>query len=288
MLHNHRHVAGTMCLTGLLLLVGASAEAGKPRKAAAITRPQFDPTAEKVELFEGMESGQLSAHVISQDSLHGAIFIENLTEQPLTVQMPEAIVAVQVNKQAGGFGGGGGFGNNGGGGGAQTTGGGGGGGGGFGGAGGAQGGGGDGQGFFSVPPERIVKLPYKSVCLEHGKAEPNPRVTYEVVPVQAFTDDVVLQELLAMVGTGRLDSGSAQAAAWNRSNSMSWAALAQKFTKSRGQKKPYFHPQQLRQAQLLLATATGRVRERAADTGDAVDDAVTNGVPPRVSSRVQP
>jgi len=281
MLHSHRHLAGTLCLTGLLLLVGSSAEAGKPRKPAPITRPKFDPSAEKVDLFEGMESGQLAAHVISQDSLHGAIFVENLTDQPLTVEMPEAIVAVQVNKQPG-FDDGGGAG-----GGTQTTGGGGGGGGGFGGAGGAQGGG-DGQGFFSVPPERTVKLPYNSVCLEHGKAEPNPRVKYDVVPVQAFTEDVILQELLAMVATGRVNSGSAQAAAWNRSNNMSWAALAQKVTKSRGQKKPYFHPEQLRQAQLLLATANGRVRERAAEADGKADEAPERELPSRVSSRVRP
>jgi hypothetical protein len=286
MLHSHRQLAGTLCLTGLILIVGSGAEAAKPRKPTAITRPQFDPAAERVELFDGIESGRLSAHVISQDSLHGSIFIENLTDQPLTVEMPEAIVAVQVNKQIGGFGGGGGIGG-GGGGGVQATGGGGGGGGGAGGGFGGGGGGGQGgQGFFSVPPERTVKLPYTSVCLEHGKAEPSPRVTYEVVPVESFTDDVVLQELLAMVGTGRLNSASAQAAAWNRSNNMSWAALAQKSRKSQGRKTAYFQPENLRQAQLLLATATGRIRERASENPE--EEIETPVVPSRVSSRVRP
>ncbi len=100
------------------------------------------------------------------------------------MKLPETFLAVQVLKtgcsgwrtRCGGLGGGLGGGGQGGGQ-AQTAGGGAGGGlgGGLGGMGGG-GQGGAGGGFFSIPPEKTVYVPYTSVCLEHGKVEPAPRL----------------------------------------------------------------------------------------------------------------
>lgn len=263
MLRSHRHLSGTFCLGGLLLLSSATAFAGKSENQRTITRPGFDPTAARVELFQAMQDGQLETKIVAKNAEGGSVLIKNMTTEPITVDLPEAFVAVQINKQFGDDDGGGG----GGGGGAQSTGGGFGGGG--GGAVGAQGGGGGGDGFFSIPPERTVRVPYGSVCLNHGKPEPTPRTAMKMIPVHSYTSDSVLVELITMVGTGRLPLQAAQAAVWNRSDNMSWEQLAQKVIVRAGRKSPYFHPAQLQRAEILVATATGRARERSADDSAA-------------------
>lgn len=137
-----------------------------------------------------------------------------------------------------------------------------------GGLGGGQGGG---QNFFSIPPEKTVKLPYASACLEHGKTDPNRLMNYTIVPVEKFTTDPVLTELIEMVGTGRLDPLSAQAAVWNKSNNMSWQQLSAKFVYGPVRNKlPYFSRAQLMNAQRIVAVAEGRVREKAADSDSDV------------------
>jgi len=125
-------------------------------------------------------------------------------------------------------------------------------------------GGGGGGGFFSIPAEKVVRVPYKSVCLEHGKKEPTPRMVYRMVPVEKYTKDPVLQELVRMVGTGRINQQVAQAAAWHLSSRMSWRQLASKTIRRIGlQSVPYFHPAALRGAQLVVAQAGVRARERS-------------------------
>jgi len=136
-------------------------------------------------------------------------------------------------------------------------------------------GGGGGGGLFWIAAEKIVKVPYKSVCLEHGKKEPTPRMVYRMVPVDKYTKDPVLQELVRMVGTGRINQQVAQAAAWHLSSQMSWRQLASKTIRRIGlQPVSYFHPAALRGAQLMVAQAGARARERSksspvdASTGD--------------------
>ena len=279
----------TVCGLGIFLLAAGSVDAGSRsrRTSRPITRPKFDPTAKHVALFSGMEEGLLETRVVAKNSRGGSVLIKNTTDEPLTVELPEAFVAVQVNKQMGGGGmggmGGGGMGGGGmGGGGNQSAGGG------FGGAGGGgaagmgmggmdggmggglggMGGGMGGQGFFSIPPEKTVKLNYVSTCLEHGKKEPNSRVKYQMVPVDMYTHDAVLAELITMVGRGRLNPQAAQAAVWSRSDKMSWAELAAKFRYNVfRQKRRYFSRAQLQGAQLIVSTAVGRVREKTDEGG---------------------
>jgi hypothetical protein len=126
--------------------------------------------------------------------------------------------------------------------------------------------GGMGGGFFSVPPEKIVSVSLNTVCLEHGKKEPNLSMRYKLVPVSAVTEDPVVIELLALIGTGKLDRQAAQAAAWHLTNKMSWGQLASKERQHLGgyPPTPYFSPQELRGAQDILAMA----RQRAASQTD--------------------
>ena len=233
-------------------------------------------------MFEGVGEEVLSVQVIAKDEFGGNVLIENLTDEPLTVELPEAVVGVQVLPQGFDDFGGGGFGDDGGGGGGgggqnQSIGGGIGGGqqgGGFGG-----GGLGGGGGFFSIPAERVVRLPYNSVCLEHGKADPHPRVQYRLVSVEEYTDNVQLQETIKLVASGRLNQQSAQAAAWHIANDMSWQELAAKrYNRIGAPDTSFFSRGQLLAAQEIVAAAQVRAEE-AANTDDS--EPVRPVIPPR-------
>src|SRR5580658_416260 len=96
-----------------------SSSATKPEKKAAastkkrkkklppITTLRVDPKAQHVALFDGMAGGTLNVKLVPQNALGGALFIENHSQKPMTVEMPESFVAVQVARQFGGGGGGG-------------------------------------------------------------------------------------------------------------------------------------------------------------------------------------
>ncbi len=88
-------------------------------------------------------------------------------------------------------------------------------------------------------------------------------MTYKLIPVEEFTKDARLQELCKLVGTGRLNPASAQAAAWHLSNKMSWQELAQKQVVRSTSRTPYFSTAQLQFAQRIVGAATGRARELA-------------------------
>ena len=134
------------------------------------------------------------------------------------------------------------------------------------GGGGMGGGGQGGGGFFSIPPERTVRVPYVSACLNHGKPDPSARLEYKLVPVEEYTKDEVLAELIRMVGTGRVDQHSAQAAIWTRTDNMSWQKLAAKNVRGILSVEYYFSAQNIQEGQLLMATAEGNVREKSRET----------------------
>lgn len=264
--------AGLAVAVGLAAFFsGQSADAGKKPAVAKkpLTKLTVDPNAERVELFAGIEEERLSATIIPKNSKQGQLIVENHSDQTLTVNLPQAFVGVPILAQfgggGGGFGGGGfGGGQQGGGGGGQAIGGGG-----QGGFGGQQGGQQGGGGFFSVPPGQKVSMPVNSVCLQHGKQEPHAGMRYRVMPVKDFNDNPLLPELLAMVGTGKIDPQAAQAAAWHLTDKMSFDQLANKMEMHLGQgESPYFTPDQIAGAQDLLAAAKVRAEERK-EAGDA-------------------
>jgi hypothetical protein len=269
-----RRVRVVLCCLSLVAatqLVGA----GK----APIKNLTFDPTAEKAEMFTAVESGILSVRVVAHNPEGGKMYFKNLSGKPLTVILPEAVTIVHVLKQfggggMGGFGGGGmGGGQQGGFGGGQSGGGGFGGGGmggggfGGGGMGGGGFGGGGGAGFFSIPPDRVAQVPYHSVCLNHGKQDPSPAMTYVAVPIEKYTDNKILQETIRMIGTGRLDYSVAQAAAWHITDNMSWEELgnlrANEIEGIESYADPVFSTDQLQSAQQLVVEAAKRIDERA-------------------------
>lgn len=214
---------------------------GRPGVIRELT---LDPEAEVVELFAGEAAGQLKVLTKCQDAYQANVLVTNLTDKPLTVAVPEAVVAVHVHSH---FGASTGFGNGffGPGGSGQGT----------NGSGASQGmnqfaqtvggtlqpgasgqtfpggqnlfngsGNNPGQGFFSIPPQSTVGLKLTSVCLEYGRREPSATMTYSLRPVEFFSSDPALAELLASYSP-RISRDAMQAAAWHLASDLDWAKL---------------------------------------------------------------
>ena len=235
----------------LLVLAAASyASAADPVKPSS-------PAANVVEFFAGMDAGEIEVKVIPKDATGGNITIRNKTKQPLTIKLPEAFAGVPVLGQGlaglgGPGGGGGGLGGGGAGGGNQGFGGGMGGmGGGMGGMGGMMGGGG---GMFNVAADKVAKIKFVAVCLDHGLKDPNPRIEYKLVPIDSYAKSPAVTEVIKLLVKGKLDQHSAQAAAWHLQNGLGWDELAKKIGVKHlnGSVEPYFTAAHLQRA--LAAT----------------------------------
>ncbi len=230
--HRPWNMASRFVASGLLLVVAASFSAGRPsaneirpEAAASDGRKTASEQASAGDLLAAEREGLVSVRFIPNDSRSAQVVVTNRTKKPLTLRLPAAFVGVPVLAQMGAQQAGAGFGAGGIGAQPQTVGGGGGlgagaGGGGFGG--GAQAGG----AAFSIPPEksRIVKV--RTVCLEHGKAEPQPRHSYRLDRFDSFSSDPALQGVLESLGRGEISSQVAQAAAWHLSSGLSWEQIA--------------------------------------------------------------
>jgi hypothetical protein len=238
------------------------------------------PIDAAVEWFAAEEAGQIEVKFIPKDATEATILLKNLTKKPLTIKLPEAFAAVPILAQGmmggmGGMGGGGmggmggGMGGGGmGGGGGQGMGGGMGGMGGGGMGGGGMGGMGGGMGgMMRVAPEKQHKLKVTTVCLEHGKPDPNPKMAYKMIPAEKFTQDARVVGICKMLGYGMVAQNTAQAAAWHITDNMSWQQLA---AKNRVESKytgnvPFFSPFEIRQASAVVAEATVRYEASASD-----------------------
>lgn len=83
-----------------------------------------------------------------------------------------------------------------------------------------------------------------------------------MIPMEEYSEDPVLHTLITMVGSGRLDTASAQAAAWNVANGMSWEELsAKKYDRIAVPDSPYFTRAQLMNAQNIVASAHALAKE---------------------------
>ncbi len=267
-------LVGTFALS--LVLPAVSADSRRETKKT-VPFAKADESLEHIDVFAGIDQGVLDVKLIPQDALGGNILIENKGAKPLNVDFPPAFIGKQVLKQfqqPGANVGGPGGGANGqpGGGGAQIQGGGIGqgqgnngaigNGPGLGNVGGPGRGNGNGLGFFSVPTDKIVRVPYRSVCLEHGRPDPTPRMTYRIGKVEEFSDDPVLAETLKMVASGEHDAQAGQAAAWHVANKLSWKQLGEKTIPHIGRSATrYFTAETLDRAKKFHETAIIRAKE---------------------------
>ncbi|NNJ26885.1 hypothetical protein [Alienimonas chondri] len=199
----------------------------KPRlKTVPVTALKLDTAAAYVDFFDGQESGDLSVRIIAKDEKGGNLVVANHGDEPVTVQIPDGIVGVHVQNQFGG----GGFG---------------------------------GGGAFSIPPQTAARIPYTSVCLEYGKPEPRPRMTYEVRKLEDVIENETLRELIILVGSGKLNEEAAQAAAWHLADDMSWVQLANlKRGVAGGPDVPLFNARTLFGAQRIVAESVRRAELR--------------------------
>jgi len=279
-------VLGLFAVVGTARAEVTSNKSSSSRTSASATSANMEksgpsPTAETVEMFAAMKSGDIDVKLVCRDSRGGNVLITNNTKKPLKIALPEAFAAVPVLAQFGGgmagMGGMGGMGGGGmggmggmGGGGMQGMGGGMGGmgGGGMGGmmGGGGMGGMGGGGGFFNVGPEKVGKIKVNTVCLEHGKKDPNIRVPYRLIPIESFTQKEDVIQLCKMLGRGEIPQNSAQAAAWHMANGLSWGELAAKVRIKHfdGSTEMYFSPGEVEAASRISAESSRRAAAQPA------------------------
>ncbi|MCC7476442.1 MAG: hypothetical protein IT425_13700 [Pirellulales bacterium] len=238
--------------------------------AADSASPDRSANPPAVDLFEAMSDHRVDVMFIAKSDRDARVIIKNNTQQPLNVKLPQAFAGVPALAQFGGGGrGGGGFGGGGrggggfggGGGGQQSVGGS------FGGGGGGGiGGGGGGGGFFSIPPDQAAKLDVKVVCLDHGLRTPNSSSAYNIVPAEEFLEDrPAVVELLKAFGSGELQQGAVQAAAWHLNNGLTWQELSAKLqgTRRSVSRASYFTQEELRAGLAYANEATRLAQENA-------------------------
>lgn len=243
-----------------------------------IKKLTLDPDAPVVELFGGIENGQLDVRLVAMNAHEGKVFVTNRSDKPLTVAIPKAVVGVHVLPQIGNNAGNGFFGNNGNNnqanngasGQAQSVGGI------MNAIGSGNGNGNDfpnapggmnnnfpGNNFFSIPPEKTVQLGFRSVCLNYGRPNPNAGMTYRMTSVESYTTDPVLQQLLEDYSP-RTNKEIQQAAAWHLANGLSWKQLAN-LTEQRipGVAVPLFTKTQIDAARELVEQAKQNAEQRS-------------------------
>lgn len=212
-----------------LCLAGVETQAGN----RVIRQLTLDDTASVVDLFDGMESGQLEVKLAAKSANDASVFIKNLTDAPLSVSVPKAAVGVHILPQFQGqnpFGG-------------QQ----------FGNQLGNQFGGNDtqriggqmqpfgnqqqgfpnqqgnqgffGNGVFSIPPEKTVQLKMRTVCLDYGLPEPHLGLKYELRKLETAISNPALRQLLEDYSP-RVNQDAMQAAAWHLSNGLNWKQIA--------------------------------------------------------------
>jgi hypothetical protein len=298
MLHRIRWQQTVLAFTALATVAVLSAANTGP-----ITRLKLDPQADVVPLFEGRDDGRFDVRMSALNAHQANVVIANQTDAPLTVALPKAAVGVHVLPQFNGFlqGPGGqqqgqqqqGQGQNGNmaaiGNVAQSTGGP------MNSTGILNNGPGQGQnanpfgfpsvpaewvnkaelasfaGFATIPAGKSIQLQMRTVCLHYGRPEPIAKMTYRLTPVEEFTTDPVLAELLENYSP-RTDQDAMQAAAWHVANGMSWdklAQLPQSGLAATGAR--LFNRRDVSDAQSLVqrAEGTAKVRRETASVVDA-------------------
>lgn len=231
-----------------------------------IRKPVHDPALPVVELFAAIEAGTIEATVIARDSHESNLFLTNKGTKAVSVQLPETLGAVHVLKQFLPPGNGN---NNG-----QPI-----------GPGNANAGNGQGQpvgggpagnqknGFnainnlpgnaiFSVPSEKTIQIPLKTLCLAYGQPDPQPRMTYRLVPIETVAPEADLRGVVGRFVAGDLDEKTAQAATWHVANGRSWKELADERVGRVGglPGKPMFSDKQIKAAK----SEVERLRQHAA------------------------
>lgn len=261
--------------------------------AAERTKDKPLPKGEVVDVFSGIENGQLEVQLIPKDSSKCRLLVKNKTDKPLNVMLPRAFAGVPVlaqfppipnqnpnpNRipQAVGIGPGRGLRNNGifGPGlmrpgmlnlpGANLP--------------GANLPGANLQGpnvpggpffpgpLFNVAPEKVGKLALPSVCLDYGRPDPRPRIKYQIKPIRSYTDKPGVAEICAMLGSGEISQRVAQLAAWHLNNDQGWKQLASLRQKAALGTQPSYSRKELQAAKKAAEEAVELAGQRRPPSG---------------------
>ncbi len=132
------------------------------------------------------------------------------------------------------------------------------------------------DGSFVVPAGRQRVFRFATVCLEHGKPEPSPRIPYKLVALETFSNDPRLPLVMSALAGGQVSQKAAQAAAWHIANGLSWERLAAEMIDHAGgdPDEPFFAAGDLAAARALVkeadtvANATAPTRSQPYATGD--------------------
>lgn len=117
-------------------------------------------------------------------------------------------------------------------------------------------------GIVTIPPGKAIQLSLRSVCLNYGRPEPMPKMTYRLVPVEKYSNDPVLAELLESYGP-RVDQDAMQAAAWHVANKMDWKQVSNLPLRSlAATSAKLFQPKDVQAAQRLVDAANERAPHR--------------------------
>ncbi|HTM54389.1 MAG TPA: hypothetical protein VL175_10185 [Pirellulales bacterium] len=214
-------------------------------------RAPTDAAAPAVDMFAAIESKDIDVKLIPKDDKESRVIIKNNTRKPLTVKLPDAFAGVPVLAQRGGAPAAGGANRT-----QQTVGG--------GMGGGMMGGMGGGMGMMNIAPEKVQQFKVPTVCLEHGKPEPRPHTPYEIKPIEEYTSNTEVKELLTLFGKNGLSQRATQAAAWHLANNMSWEDLANKRIEHLdGSSEIWFSPQELSAGTQIAQLAVANSQEKA-------------------------
>lgn len=257
---------------------------GLPVAAMADETPApAEQAAEQVELFSAMQKGLVEVKMIQSSAKRALVTVTNKSDKPLEVKIPETFAGVPVVGQGGwdpgGFGPGGGmdggFGMEGG----------------FGGFGDEMGGFGGGSSYgsssdnnssqstgsgggygnnnnsWSIPVNDSVAREFKTVCLEHGKKDPDATMRYAIRPLETVTKNPAVANVCATLGEGKVSQEVAQMAAWNLNNGVSFRELAAKKNTARnGISTPVFAPNKVREAMAFTQFCVKKAKADMAKT----------------------
>lgn len=209
--------------------------------------------ADAQDILAAEAAGLVNVKFIPNDSRTAQVVVTNRSDRPLTLRLPAGFAGVPVLAQMGGMQGGG-FGAGGIGGGAQNV-----------------GGGGMGGGPFSLPPERTRTLRVPTVCLDHGKREPTPRIAYRMTALENCSTDPRLKDVMACLSSGAISQKVAQAAAWHISSGRTWQQLSAEMIVMAGGTPdvPFFTPAELAAARRLVEESTSRHSPVSSESSDS-------------------
>lgn len=241
-----------------------SAKEIRSESAAGVREAATAERGSARDLLEAERDGLVAVRFVPNDSRSGQVIVTNRTKKPLTLRLPAAFVGVPVLAQMGVNQAGAGFGAGGIGAQPQTVGGGGG----LGAGAGGGGFGGMGQGAagaaFSIPPEKSRVVRVRTVCLEHGRAEPQPRHAYRLDRFDSFSSDPSLQGVLEALGRGEISSQVAQAAAWHLSSGLTWDQISnERIDHVIDEDEPFFTAAEILAAKQVVASTLKARRSSA-------------------------